>query len=190
MRSASAGAWQEFVAALLGSKWHSAAMLLAALALVSPLRMVCAFQNTAATAAGVPEAATKELTVASIALPFAIMVGVSMNGLQGAACAWLIVSPPIYLLSNWLTAAALGLRWYDGLRALAAPAFSGALMFAVIWLVGQWIGPGQNPFVLLIAKLAAGALTYGLALCVTAPAATTDAAGLLRELAFPRRTTV
>jgi teichuronic acid exporter len=172
----------EFVALVLSDKWHLAATPLTLLALVAPLRMLAAFNNTVTTAIGKPQAATKELAIASIAIPGAILVGVLQYGLNGAAIAWVLLFPPIYLVSSRLTCKALAIRLGDGLRPIAAPLLSGTLMFSSVWLIKTQFGGRYELPTLLAGEILTGALVYLLALRIMDPAAIKDSRALVLDL--------
>lgn len=176
----------EFVQVLLGDKWAAAALPLAALALVAPLRMLSVFHNTVVTAAGTPRAATVELAAASVLMPVAIVAGVLAGGLPGAALAWLAAFPLVYLLSARLTAAALGLRLADALRPLVEPVAAGAAMLAGIALLRWQLAAALPTAALLALEIAAGAALYALALRAFAPALLAEGNRLLRELLRPK----
>lgn len=178
---------EEFVALALGAKWLPAAVPLALLALTAPLRMLSALNNTIVTAAGAPQAATKELSFACVVVPSAVFAGVWAGGIVGAALAWLLVFPAVYLLSNALTCAAIGARMRDGLRPLAAPMGAGLVMLAAIWFVRVQVGSAHGLPLLLAAEIAAGALAFLASLRLLAPALLRDARTLLRDVLRPRR---
>ena len=177
----------EFVALVLGDKWRSAAVPLAMLALVAPLRMFSALHNTIAAAVGVPEAATKELAFASILIPLAVFAGAWSDGLDGAAVAWLVAFPIVYLLSNALTCAAVRVPARQGLRPVAAPLLAGIVMCAFVWAVRRLCGDGVPLPALFVFEIAAGALSYALTLHLAAPALVRDARTLVGELVNPAR---
>lgn len=179
----------EFVMLVLGDKWNDAATPLAWLAAIAPLRMVCVFQNTVATAVGAPRAVTIEVAVAGVLMPAAILAGALSDGLQGAAVAWVLAFPVVYLISTRLTSAAIGLAMTRALRPLAAPVLAGALLFAAVWLVRRQLGNEVGAVVLLLAELVAGGCAYGLALRLLVPAVMRAGGRMLGDLARPGRAT-
>lgn len=173
----------EFVDVVLGSKWGAAATPLALLSLIAPLRMLCSLHNTITTAIGSPQSATKELAFAGVLVPCAVSVGAWWNGLAGAAMAWSLVFPLVYLLSNYLTCTAIGRHWWSGLRPLKAPLSAGVAMLASIWLtrqlLDQWPTAAQ-----LAAEIVVGALVYSGLLWIAAPRhLLLDARRLVRDFA-------
>jgi len=177
----------EFVLVVLGEKWRLSIFPLALLSLVAPLRMLCALHNTITTAAGTPQAATKELAFASVLIPAALLAGTWAGGLKGAAVAWVLAFPLVYLLSNALTCAALGSKAINGLRPLAAPVGAALSMCLGIWLVRYQLAGAHGPLLLLAVELIVGALCYALTLRALAPALVREVLSLVSDLIRPGR---
>ncbi|MEZ5512272.1 MAG: lipopolysaccharide biosynthesis protein [Steroidobacteraceae bacterium] len=178
----------DFVHVVLGPQWYKAVPVLAILALVAPLRTISSLHNTMTTAVGSPQAATKELALASFITPLAILAGATWNGLNGAAIAWLGVSPVLYVLSAWLTANALQLRLRDCVKPLATPMLCGAIMYAVVWVTGVGLAARVPAAGLLVIKILAGAAAYLLAMRLVGPRVLRDGLALGRELMRPGAT--
>lgn len=122
----------EFVRFVLGDKWMGAALPLALLSLVAPLRMLSAFQNTVVTALGAPAVATREQLMAALVVPTAVALGGLHGGLAWAAGAWVVLFPAIFAMSVVLTSRVMRQPLRGALRPLWAPAAAGAAMlFAV-----------------------------------------------------------
>lgn len=175
----------DFVALVLGSKWSAAATPLVALALVAPLRMLCSLHNTITTSLGMPEAATKELAIASVLMPVAVSTGAWLDGLTGASLAWLAAFPLVWLLSNALTCAALGRSAGSGIRPLAAPAGAGLAMFAAVWFTARGLAGGPLALRLVI-EIAVGAAVYAGLLWYGARSLVQEAGTFVRDLVRPR----
>lgn len=159
----------EFVEVVLGAKWAEAAWPLACLSLVAPLRMLCSLHNTITTALGRPEAATKELLLASLTIPAAVAMGAWSHGLYGASLAWLLAYPLIYALSNHLTCRAVGVGMLVGVRPLLAPLAAGIVMQGTVWALRRALGGDGLPAgALLVLECAAGAAAYLAVLGLTA----------------------
>lgn len=176
----------EFVELVLGTKWHPAATPLGLLALVAPLRMLGALHNTIATAVGAPQAATRELSYASLLVPGAVFAGAWWGGLDGAALSWVMAYPIVYLLSNALTCAAVGSRVRDGLLPIVAPGLAGLVMLATISLLRLQLATELPLPLLLAAEIAAGALVFPLTLRLIAPALVRDARALVQDVLRPK----
>lgn len=173
----------EFVLVVLGEKWVAAGWPLACLCFIAPLRMLCSLNNTVTTALGVPETATKELLLASVAIPAAVAWGAWTNGLLGAALAWPLAYPLIYLFSNHLTCRAIGVTRWLGLRPLLAPLAAGTAMHGAVWFAGATLEADQPPAAVLLAvEVLVGGVAYVGVLWLVARALLREALDLLRQL--------
>lgn len=172
----------EFVLLALGVKWQSAVLPLAVLSAVAPLRMLGALNNLAATSAGRPEAATRELLVASLLLPMAVLFGARQQGLAGACAAWALVYPCIFLLSCRLTSRVVGLPMSCGLRPLVGPMLAGVAMVLVVSGVRRVAGSQWPVGALLTAQIATGAATYVAVLWTVSRHSLREALALAGEL--------
>ncbi len=150
----------EFVQLVLGPKWQAAQWPLAALSLVAPLRMLSAFQNTAVTAAGRPQAATRELLLAAALLPAAVALGGWRGGLVGASLAWVAAYPLVFGFSLVLTSHVLQQRRRDAVATLLPPLLAGAAMLVLVWLCRRTLGGSVPLPLLLAAEIATGAAAY------------------------------
>jgi len=177
----------EFVEVVLGPKWLSAAVPLALLSLVAPLRMFCAFNNTVVTACGRPEAATRELLLASVLLPSAVGIGAWFGGLRGASLAWLLAYPAVYLVSTHLTARAIGQHRRHALAALWRPLLAGLVMLGAVTLLRQTLGPDVPVGWRLAAGIATGALVYLASTWLLARALVLDTRALMLDILRPQR---
>ena len=179
----------ELVGVVLGEKWRHATLPLAMLSMVAPLRMLGAFNNSVTTAIGMPQAATWEQALACVMLPSAIGVGAYLDGLQGAALAWIVAYPPIFLFSTWLTARAMHTSQLSMLRAVALPMAAGLCMAAAVWCVRAVIGDHTPEILRLAAGIVVGAITYLGVLWMIARPLLLDAWMLGRDLLRPQRHT-
>jgi teichuronic acid exporter len=177
----------EFVHLVLGEKWRGAALPLATLALVAPLRMLCAFHYTVVTAIGVPEVATRELVFASACIPAAVGAGALIGGLQGAALAWLLAYPAVYLVSTLLTGRAIHLRPRRVAQPLLAPVLAGLAMLAAAWACRVALGAQTAPVWYLTVALPTCALVYLVVLRLLAHAMLLDARSLVLDILRPQR---
>jgi O-antigen/teichoic acid export membrane protein len=177
----------EFVELVLGRKWLGAAVPLALLSLVAPLRMFCAFNNTVVTACGKPEAATRELLLASVLLPAAVGLGAWVDGLRGASLAWLMAYPAVYLVSTHLTASAIGLHRRHALSAVWRPLLAGLVMLGVVALLRHSLGTGVPVGGRLAGGIAVGGLAYGVTIWLLARALVMDTRSLALDILRPQR---
>lgn len=177
----------EFVQLVLGDKWRGAALPLATLALVAPLRMLCAFHYTVVTAVGVPEVATRELIFASICIPAAVGAGALAGGLQGAAWAWLMAYPLVYLVSTFLTGRAIGLSPRRVAQPLLSPMLAGLAMLAAAWACRWALGLQTAAAWRLAVALPLCAGVYLLVLRLMAHQVLIDARSLALDILRPQR---
>lgn len=168
---------------LLGERWRAAAVLLELLAVIAPLRMISAVQNTAATAAGHPQAVTKELLLASTLIPAAVYVGASTGDVTNAARAWALAYPLVYGVSTWLTARAVGVPLGKCLRPIVGPVGAGLTMLGTVLILETTLQSQLHPIALLIGSVAVGVAAYCATLAVLAPRTYAEARGLLVDLA-------
>lgn len=176
----------EFVGVVLGEKWLKATLPLAVLATVAPLRMLCAFNNTMATAVGAPQTATYEQVLACVVIPSAVGFGAYLDGLDGAAKAWLAAYPPVFLFSVWLTTYAMHASVLMALRAVLAPVVAGLCMLAAVEGMRAVMGDGASPILRLTALIGVGACVYLAALGLIARSLLLHAWTLLQDLLRPK----
>lgn len=179
----------ELVAVILGEKWLSAATPLMLLSAVAPLRMLTALNNTVASAAGSPQASTKELALAGVLMPAAVVAGAWIDGLRGACMAWLISYPPIFLVSDLLTCAAIGHSTRAALRAVVAPLAAASLMWLSVLAIRAQLVGATHPALLLALELVVAPFAYVISLYVIAPGLTREAGALALDFLLPRRST-
>jgi O-antigen/teichoic acid export membrane protein len=177
----------ELVLLLLGEKWRAAQWPLAALALVTPLRMLSAFHNSAAMAAGQPQAATRELAVAAVLVPAAVAVGAWQGGLAGASAAWLVAYPAVFALSLVLTSRVLRQRRRQALATMVAPALAGLAMLAAVRTCHGALAAELGIPALLAVEIGVGAATYLGALWLGARQLMLDALQVVGDVMRPAR---
>jgi teichuronic acid exporter len=170
---------------LLGSQWQDAARAMSFLAFIAPLRMLAAVQNTAATAAGSPQAVTKELLLAGVVIPVGVWIGAATGSMINAAIAWACAYPVVYLASTWFTARAVGIGYLSCIRPIGAPVFAGALMLLVVGAVEYMLDGMMSRAVTLAVEIVLGAVIYVTSMRLLAPALVRDAKRALRDLARP-----
>lgn len=148
----------ELVGLFLSDKWTQAAIVIAILALVGPLRAVSVILMAAITASGVARFQITTMAFACVLFPPAIFVGASLGGVEGAAWAWLISYPVFFL---YLSRLALSLLEIDGaalVKLLVVPLCGVLLMTLAIYAVSVQI---PNSLELrLAAEILVGAISY------------------------------
>lgn len=157
---ASVGA--EFIQVVFGEKWADVTLPLQILSLSIPLRMLGALLNTAATAKGSANTEVRNTVVSIIVLPPAFLVGVQW-GVPGLAWAWVIGILICYAIIMPRISVILGIRLRDMARAPLPAATAGLVMCGAILVMRKTVSI-PSPTLQLALLIAAGALTYVLAL--------------------------
>lgn len=175
----------EFVGFVLGDKWSAAALPLALLSMVAPLRMLSAFQNTVVTALDAPAVATREQLMSALVVPTAVALGGMHGGLAWAASAWLVCFPGIFAMSVVLTAKVMRQPWRDALRPLWGPMTAAVAMFAAVEAARR-LAPEGLPvgLQLLLHLLLAGVVFLGVLRWLW-PVLLRDTRSLVHELLHP-----
>jgi O-antigen/teichoic acid export membrane protein len=175
----------EFVHVVLSDKWRAAVVPLSMLSIAGPLRILTAFQATANTAAGVPQANTRVWALTCLALPAGIFVGARIDGIDGAAVSWVAVYVIVYLVSTFYTCRVTERDVRDELRLIVVPLFAGIAMLIVTRVLRVLLF-AQLPSALLLAVEAIAATVVFLGTVhLLAPADLGDARVLLRSLLRP-----
>ena len=178
----------EFVHVLLSEKWRAAVTPLAMLSIAAPLRIMTAFQNTVNNAAGVPQATTRVLILTCVVLPVGILIGVRIDGINGAAVSWVAVYALLFLVSTLYTCRVTGRATRDNLRLMLVPLVGGMVMLVATWALRTLLSAQLSPVVLLCIEIIVAALAFVGTVHVLGPAMLSDARALLRELLRPERT--
>jgi teichuronic acid exporter len=176
----------EFVRVVLSDKWRTAVIPLAMLAIIQPLRILTAFQNTVNNAAGFPQANTRVLLLTSGALPVGIFIGARLAGIDGAACSWSVVYPLLFLASTVYTCRVTNRTVRKNLALMVVPFVAGIWMLLVTFLVRHFLGPLVPAVALLGTEIAAAALSFLFMVQILDSTMLRDARALLGELLRPR----
>ena len=167
-----------FVAVVLGPHWTAAAAPLALISLIMPLRMITLFLRPVMIGMGRADLALKSsLTMLALVPPLAAF-GVQF-GVMGLVAAWLIAEPLVGMNALRLGRGALPLSPARLARHLFPALACVALMAGTVLGVRVAAGLEANPAGLL-AAVAAGVVSYGVALRVLFPARLADAVRLVR----------
>jgi len=178
----------EFVQVVLSQKWHLAVIPLAMLSIAAPLRMLTAFETTVNNAAGVPQATTKLYTLTCLVLPVGILVGVHLDGINGAAISWVVVYALLFLVSTLNTCRVTEGSVRDSLGVIVVPLAAGISMLLVTEALRTLLSAHLPPVVLLCVEIVAAAVAFLATAHVLGPTILSDARALLRELLRPDRT--
>ncbi|SFU51552.1 Membrane protein involved in the export of O-antigen and teichoic acid [Nitrosomonas eutropha] len=150
----------EIVLLFLGQKWHIAILPLQLLALMMPLRMIVNFLPTAIDALGRPDVGVKNVLLASIVMPLALLAG-SYWGIVGVALAWVTVYPLVLLVNIHRMLQVIALQLSDFFYAIAPATGSAIGMYLTVWGVGLLFTDDINQWAKLSAMITAGILVYG-----------------------------
>lgn len=150
----------EAVVVLLGEKW---------LPMVGPLGVLCVVGLLRAFADNVPPLLLalghpgKEFVfnfASLVIMPPAFYLFGTYAGLDGVLAAWLLVYPVVIFLILRALRQAIDLDARAYSANLRAPVLCAALMTITTLAAGILIGPERSPLVLLLVKIAVGAITY------------------------------
>jgi O-antigen/teichoic acid export membrane protein len=177
----------EFVRVVLSEKWRAAVVPLTMLSIAAPIRILTAFQNTVNNAAGVPQANTRVWALTCLVLPLGIFVGARVDGINGAAVSWVVVSVVLYLVSTLYTCRVTERNVRDNLRLIVVPLIAGIALLAVTRGLRALLSAQLPPVLLLCVEIAAAAAAFLVTVHVLGPAVLSDARGLLRELLRPEK---
>lgn len=122
---------EPLVRLVIGAKWLAAVPVIRLLCLSMPLRMLNSLTAAPATAVGRQDVNVKSLLVAIIIIPVGVMLGTS-QGVQGAALAWAVGFPFVYLYNAALVRRALGIGLAQMWSCVWPPALAAALMTLAI----------------------------------------------------------
>lgn len=156
-----------FVATLLGARWSEAALPLALLSLMMPLRLVTLFLRPVMTGMGRPDLALVSSLTLLCTLPPLALLGVRY-GVIGLVGAWLIAEPIVLMVTLRMSRRALPVKSAGVARSVfPALASAGVMAAAVLGLRAAFaVGDG---FASLAAVLGVGAASYALALRLLFP---------------------
>jgi len=178
----------EFVHVLLSEKWRSAVIPLAMLSIAAPLRIMTAFQNTVNNAAGAPQATTRVLILTCVVLPAGILIGVRMDGINGAAVSWVAVYTLLFLVSTLYTCRVTGRAARHNLGLMLVPLAGGMAMLVAAGALRALLSAQLSPVVLLCIEIIVAAVAFFGTVHLLGPAMLSDARALLRDLLRPERT--
>ncbi len=174
----SAAAAPALIDLLLGPRWRPVARLLAILALSGPAQIISGTTGVIYQAVGRTDVLFRRGLVASACTVVAIVIGLS-GGALGVAIA---VSVNYWLVSVYVTRPAwrlLGLRPVEVLRALRPVALATVALAVLVLAVGRLATHLGHPLQ-LACQVAAGGVTYALAVRLLAPDLPVEALGVLR----------
>lgn len=148
----------ELVRALLGDTWTEAALPLALLCLIMPLRVLSPLMHAGLHAVGRPDISFRITAITAAAMCSAFLAGTQF-GLLGLSLAWLIVFPAAFLFNLFRSCKHLDLTVRQITGTLARPALASGLMYAFVALTRSalpWTSASGN----LLALISVGAAAY------------------------------
>ena len=147
----------ELVRTLLGNSWLEAALPLALLCLIMPLRVLSPVMHNGLYAIGRADISFRITYVTAIVMCSAFIVGTQF-GLLGLSLSWIVCFSPTFLYNLLLASRHLGIGALEIAAALSPPALSSAMMYGVIALCRPWLP--WPPLPNLIVLVALGAAAY------------------------------
>ena len=175
------GVAPELISVVLGEKWLLAILPIQLLALIVPLRILSISLAPAINGMGRPDVNVKTLAVACVVMPVAFLIGVQW-GLKGVSLAWVIGYTLWfnYMLSQVLPV--IGLTMARFFRVLRCPAFFGAVMYGIIYLVNIALNKWQvNDAISLAILVFAGAIVYAVCILLFCRADFTEVWAMIRQ---------
>ena len=148
----------ELVQALLGEKWAEAALPLALLCLIMPLRVLSPVMHAALQAVGRADISFRITCITAVAMCAAFLLGTQF-GLIGLSLAWVLTFPAAFLFNLLRSCDHFDLPAREILKALSRPALAGGLMYASVAL-SRHVLPWSLPLVNLVALVAVGVVSY------------------------------
>lgn len=119
---------QDFVPLLLGEKWMAAILPLQILAVITPLRIVSSLTSTIAIGTGMPRLDLLNTLTSVVLMIPAFLFGAIYFGIEGLACAWLIVYPISFGITLKRVSTRLGVAAKSVLAAMFPTFLSGVIM--------------------------------------------------------------
>jgi teichuronic acid exporter len=148
----------ELVQTLLGAKWIEAALPLALLCLIMPLRVLSPLMHSGLHAVGRPDVSFRITCITAIAMCCAFLVGTQF-GLIGLSVAWLTVFPCAFLFNLLRSCKYMELAVKEVLATLARPALACGLMYAAVVLARHTV-TWPSELANLLTLIPVGAIAY------------------------------
>ncbi len=152
------GVAHKAVPLLLGEQWLPAALPIAILSLVMPIRMVSNLFPTILMGMGRADIVFGNLLAATLIMTLTILTGIGW-GLTGVSIAWLIGFPLAFLIEITRSRRITTIGLADVIDEMKQPALAGVVM----WLVVTWLGSlGDQSLgiVALLGQIGAGVLVF------------------------------
>ncbi len=170
---------EALIACLLGEKWLPAAPLLVLLSAVLPLRLLSNVFPPLLWGIGRPRTSAGNFLLAAVLMPAAFLLGAQFGAL-GLAYAWLLAYPVVFLLNAARVCRAIDLGLGRYLATLLPAALSAALMGLAVTGLDRLLDLPQDGWSTLAILVAAGVVTYGVAILLLAKAHVAELFALVR----------
>lgn len=148
----------ELVRLLLGEKWAQAALPLALLCLIMPLRVLSPLMHSGLYAVGRADVSFRITCITAVAMCSAFLVG-TQYGLIGLSLAWVVTFPGAFLFNLLKSCKYMNLTAKEIATTLAKPALACGLMYAVVTLARHTIA-WPSELGNLLTLIAVGAVAY------------------------------
>jgi len=149
------------VPVVFGAKWDSAILPLIALSLIAPVRLMGSVETPAMTGMGRARVLLQSKLLVVPCMVIAFIVGCRFGGIDGAACAWLVVFPLCYGFAFRLVLRAAGLSYAELLAAVRGPALAAAIMVGAVAACAALLSSqGIPPLLDLAIEIGVGMMAY------------------------------
>lgn len=148
----------ELVRVLLGEKWTEAALPLALLCLIMPLRVLSPLMHAGLHSVGRADISFRITCITAAAMCSAFLVGAQF-GLLGLSLAWLFAFPGAFLFNLLRSCKYMDLAAQDIATTLARPALAAGLMYALVALTRHAL-TWTSEIGSLLTLITVGALAY------------------------------
>ena len=173
------------IRAVIGTKWIAAIPVIQLLCVSMPLRMLNSFTAAPVTAVGRQDVNIKSLLLAICVIPPGVVIGVHY-GVTGAALAWAIGFPLVYLINAALVSRALNITVLDMWNSVWPAGFAAAVMSALLALFGEALH-SLHPLAHLALAIPFGLLVFLLTLSAVSAESAREMMRFARDLTSRNR---
>ena len=177
---------EPLVRVAIGVRWLAAVPVIQILCISMPLRMLNSLTASPATAVGRQDVNIKSLILAIAVIPLALVFG-AKHSLEGAAAAWALGFPFVYLFNATLIRNALGVSLAEMWASIWPPIGAAAFMSLALAAVSRFYLVSLGPLSHLAVALLLGIGLFTAALWLLSPRTAHEVLGLARDVASSRR---
>lgn len=149
----------EFVSIVLGEQWAMAALPLAVLSCIMPLRMISNVITSTLQGIGRVGVSVGNLVIASIIIPLAIAIGTRWS-LVGVSMAWLMAFPLVTAIEIVRARRFTGIGVGDFISLIWRPLLNSLVMWLAVAAFAAVVGDRLPELLQMIAMVLVGAVTY------------------------------